>query len=188
MVDTSGSTLKDWQLEVKSFSKFLKALFVEGNPQDMAGLYTFNYDITAHPFTRNSKHLEDALRFIKPEGGTSLYDAIYHCARDLQSRDGRHVMVLVSDGGNTTSSKQYKDAREAAMRADALLYPIVIVPITNDAGRNLGGEHARMTLAADTGGRWFDPGHHRPARQDLRGNPPRPPRPVHDRLLSQGRR
>lgn len=157
MVDTSGSTLKDWQLEVRSFGKFLKALFSEGNPQDMAGLYTFNYDVTAFDYTRNAKRLEDHLRFIKPEGGTSLYDAIFHCARDLQRRDGRHVMVLVSDGGNTTSSKAYNDAREAAQRADAVMYPVVIVPISNDAGRNLGGEHALQTLAADTGGRWFDP-------------------------------
>jgi len=158
MIDTSGSTRKDWQLEVRSITKFLKALFGEGNERDMAALFTFNFDVTMQSdFTRNAKRLEDRLRFIKPEGGTSLYDAIYHAAHDLAPRDGRHVMVLVSDGGNTTSSKQYKDAREAAMRADALLYPIVIVPITNDAGRNLGGEHALQQIAADTGGRWFDP-------------------------------
>ncbi len=157
LIDTSGSTLKDWQLEVRSFQKFLKALFVEGNPQDMAALYTFNYDITAFPFTRNAKRLEDALRNIRPEGGTSLYDAIFHCAHDIQSRDGRHVMVVVSDGGNTTSSKAFKEARESAQRADTLMYPVVIVPIANDAGRNTGGEHALQTLASDTGGRWFDP-------------------------------
>ena len=158
MVDTSGSTAKDWALEVKSLARFLRALFGSGNERDSAALYTFNYDVTLqHDFTRNSKSLEEKLRFIKPEGGTSLYDAVFHAARDLQHRDGRHVMVVVSDGGNTTSSKQFKDAREAAQRADAVMYPIVIVPITNDAGRNIGGEHALQTLAADTGGRWFDP-------------------------------
>jgi len=158
MVDTSGSTLKDWALEVKSLGRFLRALFGSGNERDSAALYTFNYDvILQHDFTRNTKSLEDKLRFIKPEGGTSLYDAVFHAARDLQHRDGRHVMVLVSDGGNTTSSKQFKDAREAAQRADAVMYPIVIVPIHNDAGRNIGGEHALQTLASDTGGRWFDP-------------------------------
>src|SRR5207302_9994550 len=81
----------------------------------------------------------------------------FHAARDLQHQDGRHVMVIVSDGGNTTSSKVFKDAREAAQRSDAVMYPIVIVPISNDAGRNIGGEHALQTLASDTGGRWFDP-------------------------------
>lgn len=158
LVDTSGSTAKDWQLEVRSLNRFLAALFGGGNERDSAALYTFNYDITMqHDFTRNSKALMSALRFIRPEGGTSLYDAIFHAARDLQPRDGRHVMVIVSDGGNTTSSKRFEDAREAVQRADAVMYPIVIVPIANDAGRNIGGEHALQTIASDTGGRWFDP-------------------------------
>jgi Ca-activated chloride channel family protein len=158
LVDASGSTAKDWQYEVKSLRKFLDALFREGNEKDMAALYTFNYDVTMqHDFTRSAKRLEDRLRYVKPEGGTSLYDAIYHAARDLQHRDGRRVIVLVSDGGNTTSSKPYKDAKEAAQRADAVMYPIVVVPIENDAGRNLGGEHALQTLASDTGGREFYP-------------------------------
>jgi len=158
LVDTSGSTAKDWQSEVRSIGKFLTALFSEGNERDMAAMFTFNYDVfMRHDFTRNGKRLEDSLRGIKPEGGTSLYDAIYHAAGQLQRRDGRHVIVLVSDGGNTTSSKFYKDAKEAAQRADAVMYPIVVVPIENDAGRNLGGEHALQTMAEDTGGRWFDP-------------------------------
>jgi Ca-activated chloride channel homolog len=158
LLDTSGSTLKDWQLEVKSVGKFLGSLFDEGNERDMAALYTFNYDVTEQStYTRNSKRLLERLRAIKPEGGTSLYDAVHYGSMGLMRRPGRRVMVIVSDGGNTTSSRSFKDAREAAQRSEALLYPIVIVPITNDAGRNLGGEHALQTLAADSGGRWFDP-------------------------------
>ena len=33
----------------------------------------------------------------------------------------------------------------------------MVVPITNPAGRNTGGEHALETLAASTGGRAFYP-------------------------------
>jgi Ca-activated chloride channel family protein len=66
-------------------------------------------------------------------------------------------MVIVTDGGNTTSNRNYRDALEAAQRADAILFPIVVIPITNDAGRNLGGERALETLARDTGGRVFLP-------------------------------
>ncbi len=158
VVDTSGSTAKDWQYEVKSIRKFLNALFREGNESDTASLFTFNYDVTMqHDFTRNAPRLEDRLRGIKPEGGTSLYDAIFHASQQLQRRDGRRVIVLVTDGGNTTGVRAYKDAKEAAQRADVVMYPIVVVPIDNDAGRNTGGEHALQTLAGDTGGRWFDP-------------------------------
>jgi Ca-activated chloride channel homolog len=158
VVDTSGSTAKDWQYEVKSIRKFLNALFKEGNESDAASLFTFNYDVTMQQgFTRNAPRLEDRLRGIKPEGGTSLYDAIFHASRELQRRDGRRVIVLVTDGGNTTGARAYRDAKEATQRADVVMYPIVVVPIENDAGRNLGGEHALQTLAGDTGGRWFDP-------------------------------
>ncbi|HUA86927.1 MAG TPA: VWA domain-containing protein [Bryobacteraceae bacterium] len=157
LVDTSGSTRIDWTVEVRAITKFFQALFGEGNEHDAASLFTFNYDVTEQSdFTRNANRLKNRLRDIRPEGGTSLYDAIYHAALHLQPRQGRHVLVLVSDGGNTTSSKKYGEAREAAQRADAVMYPIVVVPITNDAGRNTGGEHALQQMAADTGGRWFD--------------------------------
>jgi Ca-activated chloride channel family protein len=38
-----------------------------------------------------------------------------------------------------------------------VIYPIVVIPITNDAGRNVGGENALTTMAAGTGGRVFTP-------------------------------
>ena len=36
-----------------------------------------------------------------------------------------------------------------------MIYPILIIPIKNGAGRNTGGEHALQTLATETGGRVF---------------------------------
>ena len=67
------------------------------------------------------------------------------------------MIVAVTDGGDTTSVKKYADAFESAQNADAIIYPILVVPITNDAGRNLGGERALETLASGTGGRVFQP-------------------------------
>jgi Ca-activated chloride channel family protein len=121
-------------------------------------LYSFNWQVNLHSsFTRRLARLEQGLKQLKSEGGTSLYDAIYLAARDLEGREGRHVLVVVTDGGDTTSSKKFHDAVQAAQIADAVLYPIVVVPITNNAGRNVGGEHALTTLAAGTGGRIFMP-------------------------------
>ena len=158
LVDISGSTAKDLRYEVVSITKFLNALFGEGNPKDLAALYSFNYQVTLNrSFTRRQKALEDDLKLLKAEGGTSLYDAIYLASGDLQGREGRRVIVVVTDGGDTTSNKKYREALEAAQRADALIYPIVVIPITNDAGRNIGGEHALETLASGTGGRIFAP-------------------------------
>ncbi len=63
--------------------------------------------------------------------------------------------MIVTDGGDTTSKYHYQDAIKEAHLADAVIYPIVVVPITNDAGRNIGGENALTQVAKDTGGRTF---------------------------------
>lgn len=158
LVDISGSTAKELRYEIDSVLRFIKAVYREGNPKDAVALYTFNYDVTrvAH-FTRRAERLERGLRALKPEGGTSLYDAIYLAAGDLEDREGRHVVVVVTDGGDTTSVKNFHAALQALHRADTVLYAILVMPITNDAGRNIGGENALETLAAGTGGRVFYP-------------------------------
>jgi Ca-activated chloride channel family protein len=158
LIDASGSTLKDVRYETGSIAKFFKALVKEGNPKDMAALYSFNYDVTSlHVFTRDLNHLVGQLAKIKPTAGTSLYDAVHFAAHDLQGREGRHVMVIVSDGGDTTSHYKYHDALEAAQKADAVIYGIIVVPISNDAGRNIGGEHTLVQFSQNTGGRVFYP-------------------------------
>ena len=158
LVDTSASTGIELKYELDSVERFLKALFREGNPDDAVALYSFNWRVNLHSsFTRRTARLEQSLKQMKSEGGTSLYDALYLASRDLEGREGRHVLVVVTDGGDTTSSKTFHDALEAAQMADAVLYPIVVIPITNEAGRNVGGENALTTLAAGTGGRIFLP-------------------------------
>jgi Ca-activated chloride channel homolog len=158
LIDTSGSTAKDLKYETVSLGKFLSALVKEGNAQDAASLYSFNDEVTLlNSFTRRLGRLEDSLRPLKADAGTSLYDAIYLSSSALRDRDGRHVIVAVTDGGDTTSTKRWADAAAAAQKADAVFYPIVVVPITNPAGRNTGGEHALETLAQSTGGRSFYP-------------------------------
>jgi Ca-activated chloride channel homolog len=158
LIDASGSTAKDIRYETQSVEKFLKALLKEGNSSDAASLYSFNYEVSLlSSFTRRQGRLRDALKRIKPEGGTSFYDAIYLAAQDLEGREGRHVIVVVTDGGDTTSVQKYREAFEAAHLADATVYPVLVVPITNDAGRNLGGERALELLARDTGGKVFTP-------------------------------
>ena len=158
LIDCSGSTAKDLKYEVESIGRFLHAMFAEGNPKDTVALYSFNYQVVRHNyFTRNAGPIERSLRSLHGEAGTSLYDAIYLASRELDNRDGRRIMVIVTDGGDTTSGVDFHAALEAAQVADSVIYPILVVPIANDAGRNVGGENALTTLAAGTGGHVFAP-------------------------------
>jgi len=158
LVDNSGSTAKDLRYEIESVNRFLQAFFAEGNPKDALALYTFNYEVRRLTgFTRSHARLDQALRGIKAEAGTALYDAIYLSSREFGDREGRKVIVIVTDGGDTFSSKDFNAALKEAQLADAVIYSILVVPITNDAGRNTGGENALTTIGERTGGRVFAP-------------------------------
>ncbi len=158
LIDTSGSTEKDLHYEVTSIEHFISTLLSAGNPQDAFALFSFNWRTSLEvDFSRNERRADRALHALHGEGGTSLYDAVYLASDALYNREGRHVMIVVTDGGDTTSSKQYRDALASAQHSDTVLYPIIVVPIAADAGRNTGGEHALVTLAQSTGGRTFYP-------------------------------
>ena len=158
LIDISGSTAKELKYETESVQRFLKALFKGGNPDDRASLYSFNWEVVrAVDYSRRLDIFDRRLKSFKAEAGTALYDAIFLASDDIQEREGRHVLIVVTDGGDTISSKNYHQAMEAAHRADAVLYPILVVPITNDAGRNVGGENALTTMSQTTGGKMFVP-------------------------------
>jgi Ca-activated chloride channel family protein len=158
MVDTSGSTAKDLKYEADSASRFFHILLGEGNLEDTAALYTFNWEIREQqPYTRDLRALDARLKLLHGEAGTAMYDAIYLGAQRLETRKGRKVIVVVTDGGDTGSKVDVHKALEAAQLADAVIYAIVVMPITNDAGRNIGGEHALEFMAKGTGGRTFMP-------------------------------
>ena len=158
MIDTSGSTRADLHYEEESVLRFIPTLLGAGNAEDTFALFSFNWRVNLESdFSRSLKRAEHVLHSLHGDGGTSLYDAIYLVSDTLSGREGRHVMVVVTDGGDTTSYKKYQDALAAAQKADVVIYPIVVIPIAGDAGRNTGGEHALATLAASTGGRIFYP-------------------------------
>jgi len=158
LIDASGSTAKDLKYETDSATKFLHALLSEGNPNDAASLYSFDDQVReVRHFTHNYPSLDAALKLVHGSGGTSLYDAIYLASRDIEMRQGRKVLVVISDGGETTSNIDVQAALKEAQLADAVVYPVVVLPITNEAGRNTGGEHALIFMSQGTGGRAFFP-------------------------------
>ena len=158
MVDTSASTGIDLKYETDSAGRFLRALLSEGNPSDAVALYEINADVwLQHAFTHNYASLQQQFKLFRPQGATALYDAVYLASEALEDREGRKVIVIVTDGGDTYSKTTFDAALRADQMADAVIYPLVVTPITNDAGRNIGGEHALITMAQRTGGRAFMP-------------------------------
>jgi Ca-activated chloride channel family protein len=63
--------------------------------------------------------------------------------------------VAITDGGDTVSQVDYKQALRAAEEAEAIIYSIIIVPIEASAGRDTGGEHALIQISEDTGGKYY---------------------------------
>jgi len=160
LVDSSGSTAKDLRFELDSASRFLRAII---RPEDRACIFSFNQSVVQiGDFTSDVNALERHLKDIRSEGGTSLYDAIFLASEQLRTRPGRRVIVLVTDGDDTTSVVGYQQALHGAQDADAVIYGLIVVPIPGSAGRDIGGEHAMMSLSDDTGGRAFQP---RPATE-----------------------
>ncbi|MDE3195172.1 MAG: VWA domain-containing protein [Acidobacteriota bacterium] len=158
LIDNSGSTAKDLRYETDSVTRFVKALVREGNPADSVALFTFNWEVVQrNGFTRDPLQIERSLRTVHGEAGTALYDAVLLASRAIEDRQGRKVLVVVTDGGDTVSRTDFNRATEAAQLADAVIYPILVVPIVADAGRNVGGENALATFALRTGGRVFSP-------------------------------
>jgi len=152
-VDTSSSTRKDIRLELEAARKFIHSII---RPQDAISLYAFATDVNEMvSFTSKLHQIDSAINQVQVGGATSLYDAIYLASKTLMKREGRKVLVLITDGGDTASTVDYKEALRAAQQSEALVYSLIDVPVEASAGRNTGGEHALIQISNDTGGKYY---------------------------------
>src|SRR5437763_3794066 len=152
-IDTSLSTRKDLPLELNSARRFAHAIL---RPVDGLSLYGFSETVDqVVPFTSDLKVIDRGIQSLHPGAATAMYDAIYLSSEALEPRQGRKVMVVITDGGDTVSKIDYREAVRAAQQAEAIVYSIIVVPIEASAGRDTGGEHALMQLAEDTGGKYY---------------------------------
>ena len=152
-IDTSLSTRKDLPLELASARRFAHAIL---RPVDGLSLYGFNEIVSeVVPFTSDARSIDRGIDRIRLGAATALYDALYLGAEALEKRQGRKVLVVITDGGDTMSKVDYKQALRAAQEAEAIVYSVIVVPIEASAGRDTGGEHALIQLSEDTGGKYF---------------------------------
>src|SRR3954467_10033628 len=152
-LDTSLSTRKDLPLELASAKRFAHAIL---RPIDALSLYEFSEVVNeVSPFSSDLRRIDSAVERIRLGSATALYDALYLGAGALEPRQGRKVMVVITDGGDTVSKVDYKEAVRSAQQAEAIVYSIIVVPVEASAGRDTGGEHALIQLSSDTGGKYY---------------------------------
>jgi Ca-activated chloride channel family protein len=152
-VDTSLSTRHDLPLEQASAKRFAKDIL---RPVDALAVFGFNETVLqSTSYTSDLKRIDDGIDHIRLGAATALFDAVYLASRSLGRRQGRKVLVLITDGGDTVSKIDYKEAVRAAEEAESTVYSIIVVPIESSAGRETGGEHALIQLSEDTGGKYY---------------------------------
>lgn len=157
-IDTSESVLTQFRTEMDAAKRFIHTMLREQDEMDLISFSDNVSEVVA--FTNNDKRVISGLSRLGKGDATALYDAVYLSSQRLEEskKDAlrRRILVLITDGGDTTKGRtRYTEAVEEAQRAGAAIYPIIIMPIFSDAGRNVAGEHALIQMAQDTGGKFF---------------------------------
>jgi Ca-activated chloride channel family protein len=154
LFDTSLSVAKRLEFERRAAGRFLERVLRQ---QDRAALFSVSTDVMLmQDFTNRVPQLVSAMKQLKPQGATSLYDAIYLASDYLKESAGRRVIILISDGGDTTSHKGLLDVLTKAQQSDVLIYSVYTGALNPSQNlRDLAAERALETLSAETGGEVF---------------------------------
>jgi VWFA-related protein len=157
LIDTSNSIRDRFKFEQEAAIEFINSVV---KPRyDKALIVSF--DTAAElvsDLSDDSEKLAEAIRNLRPGGGTSLYDAVFYASRDKLSQDQprhkfRRAIVLVSDGDDNQSRVSRDQALEMAQKADAVIYAIS----TNISRMDTDGDKVLKYLTSETGGQAFFP-------------------------------
>jgi VWFA-related protein len=176
LLDTSGSQMNVLPLEQQSGAEFLKDVLT---PKDEAFLISFDINVNLlADYTNSAREIKRSIDSavintgagtgsVTGNGtprGTLLFDAVYLAAHDkLRQEAGRKILILLTDGGDQGSQETLKTATEAAQKANAIVYVILIADrgfYGGGFGINLAdtGERDMQRLASETGGRVINVG------------------------------
>jgi VWFA-related protein len=150
LIDTSGSIKNKLDFEKDTAAEFFKEILRPN--KDLALIIQFDADVNlVQDFTQRQEDLLRALDSLKAGNSTSLYDAIYLAAEEkLKGEVGRKVMVVITDGDDTSSKVRRDEAIEAAQRDDVIIYGIGVRSEDFVPG-------VLKKFAEETGGAFFSP-------------------------------
>jgi VWFA-related protein len=108
--------------------------------------------ITGPTVDRNT--IADAVSHIDPTGGTAILDALGSASKLVAASEGRHVLILITDGYDENSAMGFD---EAIARVQASGSTVYVIGIAGTAGISIKGQQLLKDIAKATGGKAFFP-------------------------------
>ena len=163
LMDTSPSTAGKIGFSKEAAANFLYT--VVQLRKDKAAFMTFDNEINLRQdFTDKLDLLQKAVDKVKKTGSqTALYDAVWQFADEkLRGVPGRRVIVVITDGDDTFSRADLKDAIDIAQRTETTVFGISTkagflgtVPGVEAGTAKDKGDKLLTQLCEDTGGQAF---------------------------------
>jgi len=125
LMDTSPSAAGKLAFSKEAAANFLHT--VVRLRKDKAAFMTFDHEVNLRQdFTDKLDELQKAIDKVKKPGSqTALYDAVWQFSDEkLRSVPGRRVIVIVTDGDDTFSRAELKDAIDIAQRTETTIFGI----------------------------------------------------------------
>lgn len=158
LFDNSGSLDNSREFEKRAAMRFFRSVM---RPVDQAAIYSVaTYVLLSQPMTGDVARLEQTIdSFGKPEGATSLYDGIFMALTYLKPYAGRRVIVIVSDGRDTTSREDhdFEGTLQRLLSEECQVYVVQTGLYDNANVRDLTAERRMSEMAAQTGGEAYIP-------------------------------
>jgi Ca-activated chloride channel family protein len=151
LFDTSGSMTEDIKLSRSAAIKFLNTL---SEAKDMT-LVDFDTEVRVAKYgQKDFPRMVERIRGRKPDGETALYDAMGVYLDGASEDEGRKILVLYTDGGDTHSTISFGDLMTLIRASDVTVYSVGF--LEHSRGRIEERAHL-MQIAEATGGQAFFP-------------------------------
>jgi len=163
LMDTSPSTAGKIGFSKEAAANFLYT--VVQLRKDKAAFMTFDHEVVLRQdFTDKLDLLQSAVDKVKKTGSqTALYDAVWQFSDEkLRNVPGRRVIVVITDGDDTFSRADLKDAVDIAQRTETTIFGISTkagflgtVPGVEAGSVKDKGDKLLTQLCEETGGQAF---------------------------------
>jgi len=155
MLDTSGSMTMTLDLLKRAAEQFLIRLL----PDDRARVGAFNDKIELSArFTNNRDELISDVRDLDFGNGTRLWDAVNTSLDELKGVEGRRVILVFTDGDDTSSKVGLGRVADRARDEEVMVYAIGLESEYFDGQRMVRSRPDRglRRISEETGGGYFE--------------------------------